>query len=93
MCYLYFFLAPKLFFESSEGGYSYFVAYIVGTCRSVSRGGSMQQYGVRPSVCTSMAHSSKPAGDIDRLPQQRRTNAGSATLSAYVVAKYEQIKP
>ena len=51
---------------------------------------------VRPSVCRSMgrAHSSKPAaaglllwtrraGDIDRLLQQRRPNAGSATLSAY----------
>jgi len=26
----------------------------------------------------------RQAGDIDRLPQQRRANAGSATLSAYV---------
>jgi len=59
----------------------------------------MKRYGVRPSVCSSCvpawAHSSKHAaaglllwvrlaGDIDRLLKQRRANAGSATLSAYV---------
>ena len=51
-------------------------------------------YGVRPSV-PARAHSSKPAAvglllwaqrkeAIDRLLQQRRANAGSGTLSAYV---------
>jgi len=44
----------------------------------------------RPSVCLS-----EPAGDIDRLLHDARqrgvrggANAGSATLSAYVVAEY-----
>jgi len=54
----------------------------------------MKRYGVRPSV-PAWAHSRKPAaaglllwarraGDIDRMPQQRRANAGSGTLLTYV---------
>jgi len=67
---------------------------IIGTARIVYRAGFMKRHGVRPSV-PAWAHSSKPAaeglllwtrraGDIDRLLQQRRANAGSATLSVYV---------
>jgi len=55
---------------------------------------SMRQYVVRQSV-PAWAHSSKPVaaglllwarrtGDVSRLLQQRRANAGSATLPAYV---------
>jgi len=33
----------------------------------------------------------RQAGDIDRLLQQRRANAGSATLSAYVVAEHRLV--
>ena len=56
----------------------------------------------RPSVRLSVCHirsphaaaaglllRARPAGDIDRLLQQRRANAGSATLSAYVVAEHK----
>jgi len=55
----------------------------------------MKRFGVRPSVCrATLAHDSKPvaaglllwarlAENIDQLMQQRRANAGSATLSAY----------
>jgi len=58
----------------------------------------MKRYGVRPSARPSVpswTYSTEPtaaglllwarrAGDIDRLLQQRRANADSATLSAYV---------
>ena len=55
----------------------------------------MKRYGVRPSVCPSMGPQQQtrccrfvtvgPAGRrFDLLLQQRRANAGSATLSAYV---------
>ena len=44
----------------------------------------MKRYNVRPSVA-------QPAGYIDRLmhsaPAARHANAGSATLSAYIVAQ------
>ena len=57
---------------------------------------------VRPSVCLSMADCRKSApaglllwarrtGDIDGLLQQRRPNAGSATLSAYVAAEHRLV--
>jgi len=64
-----------------------------------SRAGSMKRYcvplSVRPSVYLSIAKSSKTAaaglllwarraGDVNRLLQQRRVNAGSATLPAYL---------
>jgi len=55
----------------------------------------MKQHGVRPSVRLSVCLSkrgqqsavglllwARRAGDIDRLPHQRRANTGSATLSA-----------
>jgi len=38
----------------------------------------------RRSCCCRFAQWARLAGDIDRLLQQRRANAGSATLSAYV---------
>ena len=52
----------------------------------------MKGYGVRPSVpfarCSSVWSGlllwARPVGDIDRLLQQRRAAASSATLSAYV---------
>ena len=50
----------------------------------------MKRYGVRPSAGLSRRTAAgllswaRRAGDIDRLLQQRRANAGSATLSAYV---------
>ena len=58
----------------------------------------MKRYGVRPSVYLSQhglteqtrycrfaaVGPARRAGDIDRLLQERRANAGSATLSAYV---------
>jgi len=67
-------------------------------CPHSMRSRVCQRYGIRPSVRLSVpawAHSSKPAaaglllwarqaGDLDRLRQQRRENAGSTTLSAYV---------
>jgi len=52
----------------------------------------MKRHGVRPSVCPSRPlHSAaaglllwaRQGGDVDQLLQQRRANAGSATLSAY----------
>jgi len=64
-----------------------------------TRAGSAKRYGVRRLSVPASAHNSKPAaaglllwarraGDIDRLLQQRRANAGSATLSAYIVAEH-----
>jgi len=53
----------------------------------------MKRYGVRPSAGLSqrvrrtaagLLSWARRAGDTDRLLQQRRANAGSATLSAYV---------
>jgi len=66
---------------------------VIGTARVVSAAGSMRLSGVRPSVRLSVCLSSS-AGDIDRLLHGaqwrgvRRANAGSATLSAYVVAEH-----
>ena len=69
--------------------------FIIRTARVVCAAGSMKRFGVRPSVCrATLAHDSKPvaaglllwarlAENIDQLMQQRRANAGSATLSAY----------
>jgi len=62
--------------------------------RLIVRGaGSMKRCGVRPSVpqqetrcCTFAAGGPAGVGDIDRLLQQRRANAGSDVLSAYVQA-------
>jgi len=55
----------------------------------------MHLSGVRPSVpAWATAAVARPAGDIDRLlhgAQQRRANAGSATLSAYVVAEHRLV--
>ena len=72
----------------------------IGTVRIVSGEVSTKRYGVRPSVspsacprmtgpqqqthCCRFAAVARRAGDIDPLLQQRRANAGSATLSAYV---------
>jgi len=38
----------------------------------------------RKAIAEGLLLWARRAGDIDRLQQQRRTNAGSATLSAYV---------
>ena len=66
------------------------VVWFIGTARIACGAESMKRHGVRPSV-----PAWTPAGgDIDRLlhgAQQRgvrRANAGSATLSAYVVAEH-----
>jgi len=61
---------------------------LVGTARIGCTEGFMKRYGVLPSVCPSVGVRlllwASRAGDIDRLVQQRRANAGSAALSAYV---------
>ena len=61
---------------------------LVGTSRIGCTEGFMKRYGVLPSVCPSVGVRlllwARRAGDIDRLVQQRRANAGSAALSAYV---------
>ena len=59
----------------------------------------MKQYAVRPSVCLSLRGPTAAGlllwarweGDIDRLLQQRRANAGSATLSAYVGSQHRLV--
>jgi len=57
----------------------------------------MKRYGVRLFVCpiwpphaaaAGLLLQARPAGDIDRLLHQRRTNAASATLSVCVVAEH-----